>query len=423
MKALKSFVIPVLLLGAFACARNAPQTTPESTKGTEATTSPPAATASSSDVDYATIAAKLVEQCAGIKEGDIVEVSGGIKETELLEDIAVEVRKRGAFPLLTFSSDRLNRKMFDEVPAKYYPQVNELALKLAAMVNARISVPSGENPALFADVPVESMAERVKAGAKAWEPVAELNRKRAVPNIVVGGNNLFPTADNARMFGFTQAELAKIFWDGVNADYARLQADGEQYRQVLAAGQEIHLTHPNGTDFKVRIAKRPVYVSDGVVSAEDRKRGSAATTVYLPAGEVIVTPVPGTAEGRIVIDREFAEGKEIEGLTFEFNAGKLTSMTAKSDIARLKAQYDAAPPGKELFGMIDLGINTNLKLGPKARRGDYAPAGMVTIGFGSNIQYGGDNKVQYGYEANLPGCTLKLDGKVLVENGMLRAGV
>jgi leucyl aminopeptidase (aminopeptidase T) len=236
----------------------------------------------------------------------------------------------------------------------------------------------------------------------------------------VGGNNLFPTADNAKMFGLTQAELATIFWDGVNADYATLQADGEQYRAILEAGKELSLTHPNGTDFKVRIDRRPVYVSDGIVSSDDRKRGSAATTVYLPAGEVIVTPVPGTAEGKIVIDREFSEGQEITGLTLEFRAGKLTSMTATSDITRFRATYNAAPQGKELFGMIDLGINTNLTLGPNARRGDYAPAGMVSIGLGSNIQYGGNNKVPYNYEANLSGSTLKLDGRVLIENGVLK---
>jgi leucyl aminopeptidase (aminopeptidase T) len=424
MKQVKSLVVFLLSLGLLACAtpQDATQTPTNSAKDAKSATGSPDA-ASGADmpkVDYAAIASKLVEQCAGIKEGDIVQISGGVKDAELLEDIAVEVRRRGAFPLLTFSSDRLSRKIFDQVPEKYDSQINQLALNLAGMVTARISVPSGENPALFADVTPERMAERTKAGAKASETIAEINRRRAVPNIVVGGNNLFPTADNAKMFGFTQAELARIFWDGVNTDYASLQADGEKYRRILEAGKEVHLTHPNGTDFRVRIEKRPVYVSDGVVSAEDRKRGIAATTVYLPAGEVIVTPVPGTAEGKIVVDRDFNEGREIEGLTLEFKAGKLTSMTAKSDITRLKAAYDSAPEGKELFGVIDIGINRNLNLGPKARRGDYAPAGMVTIGIGTNIQYGGENKVQYGYETNLPGCTLKIDGNVLVENGVLK---
>jgi aminopeptidase len=402
-----------VLLSACAAPDNAAQTSTivPATNTADSTAAP--------KVDYAAIAAKLVEQCAGIKEGDIVQVTGGIKDAELLEDIAVEVRKRGAFPLLTFSSDRLVRKMWVEVPERYDAQTSELGLKLAELVTARITIPSGENLALLADIPAERLAERTRVRAKASETITELNRKRAIPTVVVGGNNLFPTADNAKTFGFTQVELAGIFWAGVSTDYERLQADGEKYQRILAAAKTIHLSHPNGTDFTVGIANRRVYVSDGVVSAEDRERGFPATTVYLPAGEVFVTPVSGTAEGRIVVDRDFYEGMEIERLTFEFKAGKLTSMTAGSDISRLKANYDASPAGKELFGMIDLGINTSLKLGPTARRGDYAPAGMVSIGIGTNLTYGGDNKTSFNYESNLVGATLEIDGKVLVEKGVL----
>lgn len=408
----KSLMLVCLAVAELACATAQTETKIAAAETTKATPMP--------KVDYPAIARKLVEQCAQIKEGDIVSVTGGLKDAELLEDIAVEVRKRGAFPMLMFDSDRLRRKMFDQVSEKCDSQLDVLEMKLAPIVTAHISLPSGENPALFADVPVEKMAARAKAGAKNADTLVELQRKHPTTNIRVGGNNLYPTADNAKMFGLSQAELAKIFWDGVNADYDKLQSDGEKYRQLLAAGKELHLTHPNGTDFRVRIERRPVYVSDGVVSAEDRKRGMAAMTVYLPAGEVIVTPVAGTAEGKIVLDLHFEEGREVEGLTMQFKTGKLTEMTAKSDISRFKAAYDSAPAGKELFGMINVGINKNLQLGPKARRGDYAPAGMVSVGVGNNVAYGGDNKVQFGWELNLPGCTLKLDGKVLIEGGVLK---
>jgi leucyl aminopeptidase (aminopeptidase T) len=362
----------------------------------------------------------MVELCAGIKEGDIVEVNGGHSDVELMEEIAIAVRKRGAFALLRYNNPRLGRRMFDEVPTKYDAQTNQLNLKLAALFTARIGIGSQEGENLFADVPIEKLNERAAASRKANAPVFEYQLRHPLPSVQLGGNGLFPNAQNARQLGLPQPTLAKIFWDGVNTDYAKLQADGEQYRQLLAAAKEAHLTHPNGTDFKVNIAGRPVYVSDGVISAEDRKRGGAATTVYLPAGEVYVTPIVGTADGRIVVDRSFNEGKEVEGLTLDFKAGKLVAMTARSDISRIKAAYDGAPAGKELFSFLDLGINQSLSLGPQARRGDYAPAGMVSVGLGGNSGYGGENKTMYGYELNLPGCTLKLDGKTIVENGVLK---
>ena len=54
---------------------------------------------------------------------------------------------------------------------------------------------------------------------------------------------------------------------GVDIDYAQLQQTGEELRRVLAKGKAVRITAPNGTDLRVRIAGRPAYVSDGIISA------------------------------------------------------------------------------------------------------------------------------------------------------------
>jgi leucyl aminopeptidase (aminopeptidase T) len=141
--------------------------------------------------------------------------------------------------------------------------------------------------------------------------------------------------------------------------------------------------------------------------------------VYLPAGEVFVTPVPGTAEGTVVVDRDFYQGKLIEGITLTFKGGKLISMTAKSGLEPLKALYDAAGTGKEEFSTIDIGINPDVKTKPGSTLLTWMPSGMLTIGIGNNIWAGGENKNPYGYNFFMPGSTVKVDGKILVENGVL----
>ena len=384
------------------------------------------ASASLPKPDYAAIAQKVVTQCAGIREGEVVEISGEIKDAELLQEIAFAVRKLGAFPLLQmYRQDNERQKQWlQEMPAKWDSQTDQLGLKLAGFVNASITLANAE-----AFNPTEGFPqERVEALQKANEPIRELRRQRNIRNIVLGGNNLYPSKTNSERLGLSQAELSKIFWNGINTDYTQLQADGEKYRQMLAAAKEVHITHPNGTDLKVKIEKRQAFASDGVVSAEDTRRGGPAVQVWLPAGEVYVTVVPNTAEGRIVVERDTYTGAQgitvIEGLTLDFKAGKLVSMTARAGLEPLRKAYDKVTgkggEGKDQFGFIDLGINRSLVLGPQAKRGDYAPAGMVSVGFGGNYQYGGENKAFWGYETNLPGTTLKLDGKVVVENGVLK---
>ncbi len=364
--------------------------------------------------DHEALAQKLVNQCTGVSEADLVLVYGGARDVELLENIAVHVQKLGAFPLVTLGSDRMSRRRYTDVPAKYDAQTPEFNLKLANLITAQIGVDFGETQGLLADIP----PERLAAVGKAFQPVNDLMMKRNVRRVFLG-NGLYPTTELAKQFGISQEALSKIFWGGVNVDYAKLQATGEWVKTDLERGKEAHLTNPNGTDLKMRIEGRPVFVSDGVISAADMQRGGPACQVWLPAGEVYLAPVPGTAEGKVVIDRQFFQGKEIQGLTLTFKAGQLTAMTAKSGIEPLKAAYDASGAGKESFAFIDIGINPNVRLAPSSRMVCWMSAGMIIVGIGNNIWTGGENNVSFGLENFLPGSTLKIDGKVLVENGAL----
>ncbi len=299
--------------------------------------------------DLETLSNRLVTQVAGVKEGEIVFVRGGVRDLELLENINTDVRKAGAFPLLTIGSDRMFKKYYEEVPEKY-------------------------------DSPYR-----------------------------------------AKQFGMSQDNLAKTFWEAVNSDYTAVQTAGEKVKGELSTGKEVHITNPNGTDLKVSIASRPFFVSDGIISADDVKKGGPAVSVYLPAGEVFCAPVPGSAAGKVVESQTFFRGKEVNNLTLTFAAGRLTQMTGSgSGFADLKAEYDASGDGKELFAFVDFGINPNLHIWPTSKLGNWIQSGMVTVGIGNNAWAGGDNKVSYGMTNYLPGSTVTVDGKTVVENGVLK---
>ena len=364
--------------------------------------------------DRDALAQKLV-QAAAVREGDLVQVSGGLRDAELLENIAVEVRKVGAHPLVSLVTDRMIGKMFDKVPARYDSQAPAFSLKLADLVTAQISVDFSEEPGLLAKLPPARRAAILSAG----QPVGELALKRNVRQVFLG-NGLYPTLKTAQRFGISKETLSTIFWDGVNVDYSKLQDTGEAIKKVLASGREVQITNPNGTDLRMRIESRPVFVSDGVISPEEQKAGGAACQVWLPAGEVYVAPVPGTAEGKVVVEHQELDGADIAGLSLTFQAGKLTSMTAKSGLEALRAVYDAAGAGKDAFGMVDVGINPNVRIPAGSRMVGFMPAGMVTIGVGGNTWAGGDNLASFGLVSFLPGSTLKVDGRTIVENGVLK---
>src|SRR5438067_4427406 len=99
------------------------------------------------------------------------------------------------------------------------------------------------------------------------------------------------------------------------------------------------------------------FVSDGLLSDDKLKKGGPVCQVWLPAGEVYLAPVPGTAEGKVVVERMLLEGKEVRGLRLTFKKGKLTEMKAESGLEQIQALYDAAGPGKDEFSVLDIGIN------------------------------------------------------------------
>jgi leucyl aminopeptidase (aminopeptidase T) len=358
----------------------------------------------------------IVNDCAGINEGDTVLISGKVSDWDLLEQLAVDVRKLGAFPLISVTSEKLGRRMFDEVPARFDSQVDQFDLKLADTVKAVININSVETYGLFADVPPERSAARAAAG----QQVEQAWFKNNIRSVGLG-NGLFPTEATAKLYGMSKDQLADLFWKGVNTDYSRLQNTGQSIRKAVEGASMGRITNPNGTDLKFSLAARPVFVSDGVISADDLEKGGPACQVWLPAGEVYFTPVPGSAEGTVVIDRHVFQGQDITGLTLTFKQGRCTDIAAKSGpIDKLKAQYAAATPGKDLLGLVDIGINESVQVPKDSKLLSWIPAGMVTIGLGGNVWAGGDNNSTFFLNGFLPGSTLTLDGKAIVEKGALK---
>ena len=389
-------------------------TQPVANENKPAAAASPEAPKKSSAPDAQAVSNRVATQVAGIKEGDVVFISGSVRDLELLEDLVTESRKVGAFPLLTINSDRMAKRYFEEVPEKYDTQAPDFELKLATLPTVAISVDSNETEGLFADVSPTRLANRARTN----QPVGDLFQKRNVRQVEIG-NDLYPTEWRAKHYGISQDELAKTFWAAVNTDYSSVQATGEKVRTTLAAGKELHITSPEGTDLKVKVEARQFFVSDGIISAEDVQKGGPAVSVYLPAGEVYTTPVAGSAEGKVVIAQQFYRGKEITNLTLIFAGGKMTSMTGTGPgFDAMKKDYDAVTDsGKDLFSYVDFGINPNLKIWPASKVGNWVQAGMVSLGTGFNTWAGGDNKASFDAGGHVPGCTVTLDGNTIIEKG------
>jgi aminopeptidase len=377
----------------------------------------PAAAAKEAEAPAADLkaVAKAMVRAGMVKAGDKVLISGSVRDNELLEDLAIETMKAGGHPVITIGSDQLTRRSYDEVPATYDGQPQTAALALANAFDVELSVEAGESEKVLAGVPAARVAER----AKAAHVVDDAMLKRGVRSVNLG-NDVYPTAALAGHLGKTKAEVAAVFWKAAMVPPETIRTKAEAMRTALATAKQLTLTSANGTDLKFGVAAEKGFVSDGAITAEKVKQGHAAVQTWLPAGELELPVAPGTAEGKVVIDKYLFQGTMIEGLTLVFSKGKLTSMTAKSGIAELEALYAASGGGKDQLGYLDLGINPEATLPTNAGRIVWMAPGAVTIGIGDNTAWGGANISNFSLACPVAGATLTAGGKALIENGTLK---
>jgi leucyl aminopeptidase (aminopeptidase T) len=364
--------------------------------------------------DYGAVAKTMVRN-ALVKPGDHVVVSGNVRDKALLEELVIETMKTGALPFVTFSSDSLQRRSYDEVSASFDSQPRTFETGFASLVDVQLSVDASDSENVLAGVPPERIAARAKAGL----PVIAAAYKKG-QRMVSLGNGLYPTAALAARLGKPLADVEAMFWKAVTVPPEALRAKGEPLRDAFKGAKTLTLSGANGTKITFGVDATKAAVSDGALTPEKVKAGMASPQTWLPAGEVLIPVTAGTGDGTIVIDKMVLRGTMIEGLTLTFAKGKLTAMTAKSGLQPLKAYYDASSGGKDVFGYIDLGVNPEAQFPADTGQVVWVAPGAVTIGVGDNTGWSGTNVSSFGLAGAVTKATLSVDGKVLIENGVLK---
>jgi aminopeptidase len=360
------------------------------------------------------VARRLVRSTA-IAQGDLVRVSGSTKDLPLLTAIAVEVEKAGATSFFALASDESVRRICHEVPAERDAGNASATLKLIAAMTADISVSPGSDPRLCSDVDPARLAAR----GKAFQEANAAYTKGGIKAINLG-NGMEPADWRAKRFGITPAQLSSLYWNGINVEPAKLKDAADPIIRGLA-GKRLTVTAANGTRVSMSIEGRPVVFSDGLVTPEMARKGQTLIA-WLPAGDVYLVAVPGTAEGTVVVDRFWYHEKPIDGLTLTIKGGKVVEMQAKSGpVEQFKRDYEGSGGAKDAVGVVNIGTNPALRA-PAGSRLDATPVwGMVSIMTGDTSWAGGSDVSSWNFIGFVPAATVTVDGKTVVDKGQLMA--
>lgn len=202
----------------------------------------------------------------------------------------------------------------------------------------------------------------------------------------------------------------------MSADYGWISRFSRRLADRLRGAKLIHVKTDSGTNIEFSVEGREWDVDDGIYD----KPGLWGN---LPAGEVYIAPVEGTANGVIVVEKGWYPRLEEDmilhvkdGLVVEVEGGGVIGKQL-NEILGLKPRIDDEIH-RARRNIAEFGIGTN----PKAKRPDNVLEaekilGTVHIAIGDNIHFGGRVEADIHEDFIIPKPTVYVDGKLFMEKG------
>ncbi len=180
----------------------------------------------------------------------------------------------------------------------------------------------------------------------------------------------------------------------------------------LKGKKTVRVTTAKGTDITMGIEGREIHGARGGIMK------GVGEWDNLPAGEVCLAPVEGTAEGTIVIDESMAGiGKLENPIKVIVEKGLVKDIEGEEEAEKLKKILEKAND-ERVYNIAELGIGTN----PKATitgtiLEDEKAVGTAHIAFGNNASLGGNVDVQLHLDGVFSKPTIIADNETIIKDG------
>jgi aminopeptidase len=356
------------------------------------------------------IATQVVNECLRVQPDEQATIFAWDHTIDYATALALAVEHAGGISSMVLQTNDFFWSYLKEVPEAQYTRRRKGLLSLLDQTDAVITVDGPKDPSLFPTV-LGGRTSKMNEGGK---EVANkfVDRKIRFLNLPFG----LVTPERARTYGFDYDNWQRITTNSIDVDHSKISALATKVESRLRNATNIRITAPNGTDLRLKLKNRPIHIHDGIIDKTDSDKGTLFEA--LPAGSIELAPDETSTEGKVVFDQPTATaGKMLSGLEWEFEGGKLTKYSARSNLDPFNGLYESAVGDKDLVGDIAIGLNPRAEL--IGFFFDRHVAGTVSIGIGGNMGIGGVNDTQFSHENTLRKPTLTVDGYKLVDEGRI----
>ena len=349
------------------------------------------------------LAQVLVDYSVEAGEGDQVLLSGGSAAEPLIKALYARLLQTGATPVPLVGLPGMQELFFEHARDHHYEKTPPITRAIYEQADAFISIMAPTNTRALANVD----PSKQQALGKRDQQLRDLVMKKERWVLT-----LFPTealAQESDMgleeyedFVFAAMALDKDdpaqFWQQKSDEQAKLKDRLEQAKEIRISGPETDLT----------------------LSVEGRTFINSAGKRNMPCGEVFTGPVEDSVNGTVYFGVPSAvAGREVSGVRFRFEEGKVVEATAEKGEEYLLSMLDA-DEGARYLGELGIGTNYGIPRPTKNILFDEKLGGTVHLAVGRSYEETGgknDSSVHWDLICDLHEGEIYADGELLQKNG------
>ncbi|MBI5234939.1 MAG: aminopeptidase [Deltaproteobacteria bacterium] len=351
-----------------------------------------------SDQRVEKLASILVKHSVAVKKGDTVLIGAS---TELAKPLVLavykEVMKAGGHPLTAIGFEETGNLFYEHASEAQIAQFPKIKMYEAKNVDCVINIRASANKKSLSNVEPKLIAGR----SKVLRPISEeiVNNKRwVICN--------FPTNGLAQEADMSLEEYESFVYGATNVNWAAVEKKEMKLKKALDVANEARIIGKD-TDLRIGIKGRKAIACFG-----ERN---------MPDGEVFLSPLEDSAEGRIYYEMPaIYQGREVLGIRLEFKAGKVVFASAEKNEPFLITMLDT-DKGARFLGELGIGCNYGIKRFTKDILFDEKIGGTVHLAVGRSYEEAGGKNVSAIHWDMIKdlreGGALLLDGKAVQKNG------
>jgi len=350
------------------------------------------------------LARSILTKNLHVRAGERVTIEAWTHTVPWAVALAREARRRKALPIVLYEDEAAYWDAVDHGGAKTVgaPAQHEWAALAKTDVYIHMWGP-GDRVRLNALPPTQQGA--VFGSNASWYATA---RRAGLRGVRLELGRPYPTL--AEAYGVDQGAWSEQLVAASAVDPRLLARRATPLARALRAGRSLRITHANGTDLTLELAKREPTVHVGIPHPGDPRR-PFDLLANVPSGAVRVALDETTAEGSLVGNRTcyYDDGVAKEP-RFDFSGGKLREHSFASGQERFDGPYAKAGKGKDQPGFLAIGLNPALRDTPQV---EDLEDGAVLVSVGGNRNLGGRNAANFFGWAVVAGANVEVDGRPL----------